>query len=507
MKNNKKNKLFWAVIGASLTMVAHTEVYGQMRKKETITDEKVLKELVSKVEHNFDSLSFHKELIEGMGTNNPKLVSYYDKWIKANPNNANIPFALGEAYENEESPKAKTYLLKAVDINPKFTEAWGGLWIDAERWGDNKLALDYLKKAVDSDPSNPNYAFYYASSFSNIDTEKYKVLSQEVAQKFNTSERGAQALYWLAVRSTGDAYKESIFKQLKTQFNPQKFGWSSSGMNTYFDLLVGQKRYAEAKDLATEMVSKTGQDGWKEKEQNAVQLIQYNKELDKGNQAQALTLLDQIKVSKYAPLYRMLPIYRADILVSLGKGAEAYAQLLAFYAKSPSNELRAKIAQVAGKIGKDSYDKDIMQVLVANATPAAGFELKNYEGGTTSLEDLKGKVVLLTYWFPGCGPCRGEFPHFQKVVDKFAKDQLSYVGINIVPEQNDYVLPFLKSTKYSFYPLEEKEGRVKGNLDNRGAAPVNFLLDKQGRIIFSNFRTDQDNEDELELMINESLKI
>ncbi len=507
MKNNKNNKLFWAVIGASLTMVAHTEAYGQMRKKEPITDEKVLKELVSKVEHNFDSLSFHKELIEGMGTNNPKLVSYYDKWIKANPNNANIPFALGEAYENEESPKAKSYLLKAVDINPKFTEAWGGLWIDAERWGDNKLALDYLKKAVDSDPSNPNYAFYYASSFSNIDTEKYKVLSQEVAQKFNTSERGAQALYWLAVRSAGNAYKESIFKQLKTQFDPQKFGWSSSGMNTYFDLLVGQKRYAEAKDLATEMVAKTGQDGWKEKEQNVVQLIQYSKELDNGNQAQALTLLDQIKVSKYAPLYRMLPIYRADILVSLGKGAEAYAQLLAFYAKSPSNELRAKIAQVAGKIGKDSYDKDIMQVLVANATPAAGFELKNYEGGTTSLEDLKGKVVLLTYWFPGCGPCRGEFPHFQKVVDKFTKDQLSYVGINIVPEQNDYVLPFLKSTKYSFYPLEEKEGRVKGNLDNRGAAPVNFLLDKQGRIIFSNFRTDQDNQDELELMINESLKI
>jgi hypothetical protein len=49
----------------------------------------------------------------------------YDKWMKTHSNNANIPFALGEAYENEESPRAKTYLLKAVDINSKFTEVWG----------------------------------------------------------------------------------------------------------------------------------------------------------------------------------------------------------------------------------------------------------------------------------------------------------------------------------------------------------------------------------------------
>ncbi|MNK13868.1 hypothetical protein D3C87_319600 [compost metagenome] len=100
----KKNKLFWAVIGVSLTMAAHSGAYGQMRKKAIITDEKILKELVVKVEHNFDSLSFHKELIEGMGTGNPKLIAYYDQWMKTHPNNANIPFALGEAYE--ESVKA-----------------------------------------------------------------------------------------------------------------------------------------------------------------------------------------------------------------------------------------------------------------------------------------------------------------------------------------------------------------------------------------------------------------
>ena len=114
-------------------------------------------------------------------------------------------------------------------------------------------------------------------------------------------------------------------------------------------------------------------------------------------------------------------------------------------------------------------------------------------------------MVLLTYWFPGCGPCRGEFPHFQNVVNKFKGQDLVYVGINISPEQNDYVVPFMKSSGYTFIPIEDVEGRNKGNLDNRNAAPVNFLIDKTGKIVYSDIRTDESNEDLLATMITSLL--
>jgi len=65
----------------------------------------------------------------------------------------------------------------------------------------------------------------------------------------------------------------------------------------------------------------------------------------------------------------------------------------------------------------------------------------------------------------------------------------------------------MKSTGYSFLPLEDVRGREKGNLDNRNAAPVNFMIDKSGNLVFSNFRTDEHNEDDLELMINEVLAL
>ena len=125
--------------------------------------------------------------------------------------------------------------------------------------------------------------------------------------------------------------------------------------------------------------------------------------------------------------------------------------------------------------------------------------------GKASLSDYKGKVVLLTYWFPGCGPCRGEFPHFENVLKKFKGGDLVYLGINIAADQNDYVLPFMRSSGYSFIPLLDDSTWIKGPLDNRRAAPVNFLIDQNGKITFSNFRTDESNEAVLETMINSML--
>ena len=117
----------------------------------------------------------------------------------------------------------------------------------------------------------------------------------------------------------------------------------------------------------------------------------------------------------------------------------------------------------------------------------------------------KGKVILMTFWFPGCGPCRGEFPHFENVVRKFKGKDLVYLGINVYPKQDEYVLPFMKGTKYSFIPLKGTSEWAFEAYGVRGQ-PTNFLIDKKGNIVYSNFRTDIDNERTLELMIQSLLE-
>nr|WP_162988815.1 TlpA disulfide reductase family protein [Pedobacter schmidteae] len=480
---------------------------AQHGKNEVITDKSKLAKLKAAVEAKIDSANVHEAYIRAMGIENPELEKQYAIWMKKYPKSAIIPYSIAEAYLNEESPKAKPYLLKAVEIDPKFTEAWGGLWIDGERWGDFTVSRGYLAKATASDPSDPKYAFYYASSFGGIDDVKWAQMSLDVAKRFPNHERGAQALYWLGARSKNVADKMKYFELLHDSYAPDKFNWAASGMSSYFNILLSenpQKAVALAQEMAK--TEKEEKKTWPDLVLQAQTIAKAKMLLDQKKGTEALTILKQLKLSKYSAFKTDLEILKAQAADVAGNTGAAYDSLIVTFVKSPSTVLKTAIAGYGSKLRKneEQIDTDIWTRLNVNAQVATPFNgLKRYlTPGKASLADYKGKVVLLTYWFPGCGPCRGEFPHFENVVKKFKGKDLEYLGINIVSNQNDYVVPFMKSSGYSFTPLEEVEGRAKGNLDNRGAAPMNFLIDKNGRLIFSYFRTDGDNEDDLELMIN-----
>ncbi|CAM1357869.1 TlpA family protein disulfide reductase [Tenacibaculum xiamenense] len=56
---------------------------------------------------------------------------------------------------------------------------------------------------------------------------------------------------------------------------------------------------------------------------------------------------------------------------------------------------------------------------------------ENHKGGTTSLDDLKGKYVFIDVWATWCQPCKNEIPHLKKVEEKFHGKNIEFVGISI----------------------------------------------------------------------------
>lgn len=64
--------------------------------------------------------------------------------------------------------------------------------------------------------------------------------------------------------------------------------------------------------------------------------------------------------------------------------------------------------------------------------PAAGrgFRLASLEGDTVSLDEFKGKVVLLDFWATRCPPCRQLIPHLVSLHEKYAADGLVVLGIS-----------------------------------------------------------------------------
>lgn len=471
---------------------------------------------IAAIEANPKSIEAHEAYIKASGftkwnaPENPEFVQQYLDWMHQFPHNAVIPYALGHAYAGKESPKAKPYLLKAIELDPKLDEAYFDLWIDAERWGKFEQGAKYIRKAAQLEPENADYAFYAANSYEGNDLKLYAEKSLEVVQRFPKSERGAQALYWLAYRQTVPQERVKYYKMLKEKYPPADFRWSSSGMSGYFFLLL-KEQPEKAKDLALEMIGQLDdkqEKNWINFLETAYNFMRADQLIRNGIFKDALTILDSTKLLRWSDAHNQLLTLKVKALNGMDKASEAYDMLVAKYAQTPEAVIEEVLIETGKSLGKGkrAIMADVWAMRDKKAELATDFSLRNYyTGKNMSLEDFRGEVVLLTYWFPGCGPCRGEFPHFQDVVNKFQGEEFAYVGINIVEDQNEYVLPFMKHSGYTFIPLEDVEGREKGNLDNRNAAPVNFLIDQQGRIIYQKIRTNEHNEDLLEAMISSLL--
>ncbi|RZK76574.1 MAG: TlpA family protein disulfide reductase [Pedobacter sp.] len=98
-----------------------------------------------------------------------------------------------------------------------------------------------------------------------------------------------------------------------------------------------------------------------------------------------------------------------------------------------------------------------------------------------TLDQLKGKVVLLDFWYISCPPCRDLMPKIQQLRQRFPEKDLVVIGINVRDTSKKQVLKFLKEKKIS-YPQYYKSGTLKEDYKLR-AFPTSLILDKDGKVI------------------------
>ncbi|TRZ42057.1 TlpA family protein disulfide reductase [Robertkochia solimangrovi] len=65
-------------------------------------------------------------------------------------------------------------------------------------------------------------------------------------------------------------------------------------------------------------------------------------------------------------------------------------------------------------------------------TPSPDFkDYVNYTGGTTSLQDLRGKYVYIDIWATWCKPCKYEIPYLEKIENFYEDSNIEFVSISI----------------------------------------------------------------------------
>ncbi len=102
-------------------------------------------------------------------------------------------------------------------------------------------------------------------------------------------------------------------------------------------------------------------------------------------------------------------------------------------------------------------------------------------GKGISLNALKGKVIVLDFWYLSCYPCRQLMPKLQKLQDKFGKENVIVVGINPRDVDSKTIIKFLNEKHISYTQYYQTEKWVGWDYKLQ-AFPTTLVLGKDGKV-------------------------
>lgn len=111
----------------------------------------------------------------------------------------------------------------------------------------------------------------------------------------------------------------------------------------------------------------------------------------------------------------------------------------------------------------------------------SSFSRRDLNGEKFRLKDLKGKIVVLNFWFINCPPCRYEIPELNKIVQEY-KDSTNVVFIAIAMDKYDALKEFLRITPFNYHIIDD--GRYIAEQNGVTSFPTHVVLDKRGKAYF-----------------------
>jgi peroxiredoxin len=112
-----------------------------------------------------------------------------------------------------------------------------------------------------------------------------------------------------------------------------------------------------------------------------------------------------------------------------------------------------------------------------NAKP---FELYDTDSVSHTLENYRGKLVLIHFWADWCTHCRQEFPKIQKAYEKLKPQGFEILAVN-AGQSRKHVLEIKISFNLTFPLLVDEEAETAEIYGVTGL-PTSFFVDGEGKI-------------------------
>jgi thiol-disulfide isomerase/thioredoxin len=111
-------------------------------------------------------------------------------------------------------------------------------------------------------------------------------------------------------------------------------------------------------------------------------------------------------------------------------------------------------------------------------------ELPDLAGRQTTLEQWRGKVLVVNFWASWCAPCREEIPGLLRIQERFAANGVQVVGIAVDTVAKSRQAASEMAISYPVLVGGIQVIDVTRQLGNRaGALPYTVVLDREGRVV------------------------
>ncbi len=424
------------------------------------------------------------------------LLHQYQRKADAAPRDPFWQVILGDVqfYENPHASRAA--FERAVKLDPNDAQALQYLGILAETRGENDLSREYFRRAADARPDDPSFLSGYVGTFMEGDFARFRDEAMKLIRKFPNSVEAVKWYYWLGARAESPEesrkyWQEAIDRYPLAEATEEQRSWLASIDSQMFESLQRDDPI-EAEDFARKAIRAfeghpEQQKIWFEnhRRQAEMNLVRFAREA--GRPDDVLEIIGMLEKSsgKRDPLKDDIAYEKALAQSAKGDVPAALETLLELLKKGPNPVAEAAYFDIAKKSRKSETEADdlLWKRRLQDAKPFKDFTLQDPNGKKISLSDLRGKIVLVNFWYPSCGPCRGEFPHLEKIVEQFQGKPFIVLALNTHPQEADKVKPFMEGNHYGFHALQTPTERWAEENYGVIGTPSNFLINGNGVIV------------------------
>jgi cytochrome c biogenesis protein CcmG/thiol:disulfide interchange protein DsbE len=111
---------------------------------------------------------------------------------------------------------------------------------------------------------------------------------------------------------------------------------------------------------------------------------------------------------------------------------------------------------------------------------APNFSINGFDGNVYSLENLRGKVIVLNFWASWCGPCRVEAPDLQTAWEKYQDKDVVFIGVAYT-DTEDGAKAFIAEFSQTYPNGMDLGTRISDAYRIQGV-PETFVIDQHGNV-------------------------